>query len=409
MKLKNPAYVFNCHYNGLAIIQSLGSKGVPVKALDSRRLVGTYSRFAEYIQSPEPMESEELFIDFLYNKAAQEKHPPVLIPTHDDWASAISRHKDKLSEVAFPCVSNWSNLELFINKRNFYEWAHTVGYPVPQTWTEKEALELHESVFPIVVKPLFRRLSRSQKEGTFPTRAELDMVRYKIIYSKADLERFLFINKSLSPYLLFQEHVKGLGNNMYTVGVYADRNSKLLGVFTGRKIRGSHPDYGDCTFGQAQAVPEMLIEITKDIVERTNFTGLAQIEFKQDEQSGEYKLLEVNGRSWSWVGIVEYCGVNLPWLAYRDLIGLEVESPSQSSSAVKFVFLLQDMESCLWRYRIMGYPDWVLSPLQWIKSFWGKTTYFADFSHWDVLPSIFCVLTSLKRTAGDLKRKLFKN
>jgi hypothetical protein len=30
-----PALVFNCHYNGLSIIQELGRHGVPVYALDT--------------------------------------------------------------------------------------------------------------------------------------------------------------------------------------------------------------------------------------------------------------------------------------------------------------------------------------------------------------------------------------
>src|SRR6056297_4184200 len=41
--------------------------------------------------------------------------------------------------------------------------------------------------------------------------------------------------------------------------------------------------------------------------------------FKRDADTGEFRLIEVNPRSWSWVGITAESGVSLPWLAYADL------------------------------------------------------------------------------------------
>ena len=62
MKIKNPAFVFNCHYNGLAILQDLGRRGVPVYALDSHRSVGTISRYARFLKVPNPITDEDEFV-----------------------------------------------------------------------------------------------------------------------------------------------------------------------------------------------------------------------------------------------------------------------------------------------------------------------------------------------------------
>ena len=41
----------------------------------------------------------------------------------------------------------------------------------------------------------------------------------------------------------------------------------------------------------------------------------------RDPRDGRYKLLEVNPRLWQWHGLAAACGVDLPWIAYRDLVG----------------------------------------------------------------------------------------
>ena len=43
--------VLDCGYNGLAVIQSLGRKGVELYAVDQKRTVGTFSKYVkEYIK-----------------------------------------------------------------------------------------------------------------------------------------------------------------------------------------------------------------------------------------------------------------------------------------------------------------------------------------------------------------------
>src|SRR5690554_4199599 len=94
------AIVFNCHFNGLSIIQELASHGIPCVAMDSTRSIGTYSRHARYVRCPDPATHESEFVDFLYYFCRQEETRPVLFPTNDQWATAIAKQKERLSEVA---------------------------------------------------------------------------------------------------------------------------------------------------------------------------------------------------------------------------------------------------------------------------------------------------------------------
>ena len=53
------------------------------------------------------------------------------------------------------------------------------------------------------------------------------------------------------------------------------------------------------------------------------YHGLSQVEFKRDPRDGRFKLMEINPRLFQWHGLAAACGVDLPRLAYQDLLGLE--------------------------------------------------------------------------------------
>ena len=47
------------------------------------------------------------------------------------------------------------------------------------------------------------------------------------------------------------------------------------------------------------------------------FRGLVEVEFKYDSRDRRYKLLDVNPRAWTWIGLSEAAGVDLAWTQWR--------------------------------------------------------------------------------------------
>ena len=72
------------------------------------------------------------------------------------------------------------------------------------------------------------------------------------------------------------------------------------------------------------AVTQNLINFDAD---EFGYYGLSQVEFKRDVRDGGFKLMEINPRLWQWHGLATACGVDLPRIAYADLVG---EPPAQS-------------------------------------------------------------------------------
>jgi len=380
----NPVLDFNCHYNGLRIIQELGAHGVQDYALDAVRSVGAASRYARYWPCPDPLCDEDAFIRFLIKKGGEFNQKPVLFPTNDHWAIAIARHKPELEQWYLPCAADGSVVDLLISKDRFYRWAMERNYPVPHLYSADEVLQGDGNIFPLIAKPIARR-SPNLCAGHQDIDRFLDTHRMTVISNISEYNSFISQYADYLDYFLFQEYVPGMADRMYTVGIYASRQHEVLGLFTGRKVRGFPPDIGDCVVGQGEKVPEEITACVKEMVRDLGYSGIAEFEFKKDLSTGKFILIEINPRSWSWIGITPACGVSLPWIAYADLTGIEsvryMESTVESGEVI-YLKLLDDLKNCLHSYRKTGYPEYHLSLPAWLKEIRGKKKVFAEFS-WD--------------------------
>jgi D-aspartate ligase len=394
----NIAIVFSPGSSGLGIIQILHANGVPCIAMDCKRLwgtrrIGTYSRYADYVQCPDPLDSERLFIEFVYDFCRKQTAKPVLFPTLDHWAVCLARHKDLLQEVSLPCAGNPEAVELFVDKERFYERYAPAAGPqsrqsvrVPATWSWEDISSLKDIPFPIAAKPKSKLSLSDPESGGLLRNISIpgEKLRLNVLENHSSLKDFLIANRQYSQGLLFQEYIPGMADSMYSVGIYANSRAEILGVFTGKKIRGYPALYGDCTVGINHAVPESALDMVKTIVSETGYSGIAEFEFKENADTGEFVLIEVNPRPWSWIGITGACPDNLPLIAYRDLCGgpVPTQEKKQANGQVLYVKVLQDCLNCLLLYA-RDYPPWRKSPGQWLKSIKAEKVVYCEFNEAD--------------------------
>jgi predicted ATP-grasp superfamily ATP-dependent carboligase len=119
---------------------------------------------------------------------------------------------------------------------------------------------------------------------------------------------------------MVQELVPGGAEEMYTLGSYLDRDGQALGLFSGRKLSQTRGYMGSARAGEAVWVDEV-VEQGLALLRALGFHGISQVEVMRDPRDGRFKLMEVNPRLWQWHSLAAACGVDLPWIAYRDLIG----------------------------------------------------------------------------------------
>ncbi len=282
---------------GLAAIRSLGRMGVPVLAVDDRAsALGFRSRYADLRLAPDRFGDRAAYVRFLSTLGEA-----VVFPTHDDDLELIARRRDELPFLyPFP---GWDVLGPIQDKRRQLGRAAELGIPVPRT-SEQPSDDLG---FPVLVKPadptVFRRRF-GVKAFRCETRAELD----------AAFERA----RDHEPQI--QEWIPGGDDALYTLGSYLDEDGEALGLFSGRKLLQTPPGVGTARVAEAVWVDEV-VDQGRALLRGLGFHGISQVEFKRDPRDGRFKLIEVNPRLWEWHGLAAACGVDLPRIAYLDLVG----------------------------------------------------------------------------------------
>jgi D-aspartate ligase len=298
--------------NGLAAIRSLGRHGLRVLAVDNRTYaLGFRSRYAEPRLAPDPIDDEDGYIAAFKAIADETEDVLPVFPTHDEHLNALARHAGELGgRYRFPFPS-WDVLESIQSKRHQLDTAEAIGFPIPRTFHPRSAEEAQaagaELGFPLIVKPAanvgFRRTHNVQ---LFRCENASELAR---AYEEA------------APYEpMVQELIPGGAEAMYTLGSYLSADGEALGLFSGRKVRQTRGFTGVARVGEAVWVDEV-VEQGLALLRALSFHGISQVEMIRDPRDGRYKLIEVNPRLWQWHGLAAACGVDLPWIAYRDLIG----------------------------------------------------------------------------------------
>ena len=95
---------------------------------------------------------------------------------------------------------------------------------------------------------------------------------------------------------------------------------EVTAAFTSRKLSQVPAEFGDGLVVRAARVPEIL-PLAERVVRHFGFRGMADIEFKLDPRTGDYRLLDINPRPWLWINLPTACGVNLVYAAYLDATG----------------------------------------------------------------------------------------
>lgn len=106
--------------------------------------------------------------------------------------------------------------------------------------------------------------------------------------------------------LLVQERTIGDG-----VGVFLLRaNGQTLLTLGHRRLREKPPSGGVSTYREAIQPPKELQQKCELLLDRLKYEGAAMIEFKQDDRTGEYLLMEINARLWGSLQLASDAGVD---------------------------------------------------------------------------------------------------
>jgi predicted ATP-grasp superfamily ATP-dependent carboligase len=113
-------------------------------------------------------------------------------------------------------------------------------------------------------------------------------------------------------------------------------------VLTARRERQHPHEFGRAaTYVETVDVPE-IEPLAERFLQAIDFYGLVELEFKRDPRDGQYKLLDVNARTWGFHILGAAAGVDYPYLLFADQIGMPVTA-SRARAGVGWLRLIADL------------------------------------------------------------------
>lgn len=324
--------------NALGIIRSLARAGVRVIACDhDRRALGLLSRYATPALMADPLSEPERFRADLVALARAEGGRGVLFPTHDEAVATIGPHEAEIEAVARRPWSPWATMSAIIDKGHQHEVARGIGFPVPATVTPEDDSDIaayaRDLRFPVILKPRyspeFRRRFRAQV-------LEANDVE--------ELRRQWALAAEYRPQL--SEVIPGDDAQLWSLGSYRDADGRPLASFTGRKLRQWPPRFGTARAAEGRWDAAYAAR-GHALLDALGFHGISQLETKRDARDGRDYLIEVNPRSWLWVGLATNCGVNLPYAAWLDAVGRPRTLPDGHRSGLRWILATKHLAGSL--------------------------------------------------------------
>jgi predicted ATP-grasp superfamily ATP-dependent carboligase len=360
---------------GLGIARSLGRQGIPVCLIDDEPSIARASRYVRHAIRVPSLRTEQDLLEAL--ALAQRKFPLsswVLYPTREESIVAIAANRDELERDFRVPTPGLDSIEHAWDKREVYRLAEELSIPVPRTWLPRSeedlaAIEVDE---PVILKPAIKEhffYATHAKAWRADTAAEL-------------LTAFRRATEIMpASEVIVQEMIPGGGEQQYAYSALF-REGRPVASMTVRRCRQHPSDFGVAsTFVETISLAE-LAKPSCRFLAAIDYYGLVELEYKRDPRDGDYKLLDVNARTWGYHSLGGAAGVDFPYLLFRDQIGMPVEE-AHARPGVGWIRLTTDVPNAL-RDICRGR----LRPWDYLRSLRGVDTE-AVFSIKDPVPGLY--------------------
>ena len=303
----------------LAAVRSLGKGGNDVTALSHiPGSISFHSRFcSHHVIAPDP-EKDPRFAEFLLAYVRNNAYD-VLLPVSFAAVMQVSGIRQELERYTRISLASAPALAVAGNKDRTFRYAEEIGVRIPKTWyprTDEDAEEIARRVtYPVVIKG-------SEESG---------FVRYA--NTPGDLMDNYRAVAQYSP--VIQEYVAGKGYGFFALYNHGEARA----IFMHRRIREYPVTGGPSAVAESVYDPE-LRDAGLRILDGLAWHGVAMVEFKKDERTGEFVLMEINPKFWGSLGLAIASGVDFPRLACRLAIDGDIGPVLSYKTGIRYRWLL---------------------------------------------------------------------
>jgi len=385
-----PAIVLCNTVTGIGTVRALAESGVDVHACLFRPDDPLHhSKYGTKLPCYHLQKDEPGLIRFLIQYAKRLGHRPVLLPTGDAHALLLSRYSAELE----PHCRIWrlphAELARVINKTSLYQAAQAAGVPIIPSLSTPTLPELMEwsrhNEGPYILKPSYEGIGSCKLHG-------------KNLVLEGREQLLSYVGSQGTESLVVQRMIRGGDGNIFDCYGLCDREGRVVCLASHHRIRQYPPDFGATSMGEIpaplpSAEEQFLFAATERLFKGVRFHGIFGIEWLRDETTGEFYLIDFNARPFLTIGHLHDCGVNLPLLAYRDLVGesLDAVDPRPPVKRKRWIYIAKDIDT----FRMLRSTPRRIGVLSWLMSIASCRSY-AYLSLRDPMPG----MRSIVRIAG---------
>jgi len=302
----------------LAAVRSLGKKGNEVTVLSHLSFsISFYSKYCHHhVIAPDP-EKDPQFAAFLL-EYVKKNHIDVLLPVSFAAVMQVVHIRHELEKYVKIPLADDGALDIAGSKDRTIQFAEKIGIRIPKTWyplTEADVETIaHEVSYPAVIKG-------SEESG---------FVRYA--NSPGELsEKYRMISRH-SP--VIQEYITGEGYGFFALYNHGSARA----IFMHKRVREYPVTGGPSAFAESVYVLA-LRDAGLRILNSLHWHGVAMVEFKKDEKTGDFILMEINPKFWGSLGLSIASGVDFPSLTSTMAVEGDIDPVCQYETGVRYRWL----------------------------------------------------------------------
>ncbi|MPZ56427.1 MAG: ATP-grasp domain-containing protein [Rhizobiales bacterium] len=367
------ALVMGGAHGSLAVARSLGRRDIPVWFLTHDHPLARFSRYVTHSGSwPGPNDPDAA--EFLLRFGRRHRLDGwTLFPCGDAEVQFVARNHAALSAAFRVATPPWAITRWTADKRLTHQFAAEIGLHSPWSYYPRDRQDVAQvdCRFPVILKPTVH-----EQRNSF-TRAKAWRADDRETLVARFVEAAALVGEQQ---IVLQELIPGGGERQFSYAALCDRGVPVASLVA-RRTRQFPIDFGyTSTFVETIERPE-LEEAACRLLRSLEYSGLVEVEFKYDVRDGRYKLLDINARPWTWLGLGAAAGVDFPFLAWQLAQG-ETPVPARGRADVRWIHLTRDV-AAVCQQICAG----VRSPTRYRNTFWRPVT-FAVFATDDPLPGL---------------------
>lgn len=290
----------------VAVARSLGRRGIPACFLIHDHPIAKYSRYVGRSLPWGGPDGASALDELLRIVRLNDMEGWTLIACGDAEARFIAQNHARLSALLVLTTPPWDILRWAHDKHLTYQRAAEVGVSAPRSYSPRDIAEL-DCQFPVVLKPTVH------DEVNVFTLAKAWRADDKASLAARYSEAAALVGPAN---VVVQELIPGGGERQFSFAAVCDRGVPVASLVA-RRTRQYPVDFGyTSTFVECVEAPEVE-RAARLILDAIKITGLVEVEFKYDARDGLYKILDINARTWTWIGLGDSAGVDFPWIAWQ--------------------------------------------------------------------------------------------